>query len=283
MGKKNKKRKPKMPKLSVADKLIYWTALILLLSFSILIVTLPVILFDSIAFSDEDVIASSHKATVFWALVPWFTFFIMTLILWNELYYGRQPLFGIRNFNYGPPKYPKKYPLLRKGNHPNWTSEKKRKSRRSLAWLLLIILLVSFIPYPWAFFGRNSLHYNGTVTEHNVFNSQTEEFTSGQIRSVEFCTYRYDTGGKYSTHWHWSVMMNIQTDSGKEYSFRTGAFASSPEGEPPRWLTEMTQLKRRFDPSIIIYSGINDLDKAVEDLKLNEEETELLYQLFNMS
>ena len=42
----------------------------------------------------------------------------------------------------------------------------------------------------------------------------------------------------------------------------------------------MLRVKRRYDPGIIRYEGVEDLELVIEDKKLSEKEAEMLYQLF---
>ncbi len=280
MAKRKKKKIHSMPKLSFVDKLIYWSIFAILCVAWALVAALPMLLSSDIAFQDETVIASHYRATILWALISWMTFFLMTFIFWVTPYQNRHPLFGRRDIKYGPPYTPKIYPLFRRGNPHVWVSERTKRNRKMTALILLAVLIISFIPYPWAFYGRNSLHYDGSISRYNVFNTRTEEFSSGQIASVEFTTYRYDTGGRYSTHWNWSIKVIMMTDSGEEYQFQAAHFRKD-QGEHD-WLQEMAALKRRFDPSIISYGELEDLDKVISDRELNEREIELLYQLFGL-
>lgn len=275
-----KKKKLKMPKLSLVDKLIYWFILLLLILMWFTIVMLPVLTFDAIAFSDESVVAADQKATILWALVSFFSFFLMTFILWLDWYQNRRPIFGIKGFRYGPPHSPKIYPLFMKNKPPVWSSARSRKNRRVAACVLVAILLLSFVPYPLSFFGRNCLHYNGAITEYSVFNSPSKEFTSGQIESVEFATYQYSTG-KRIKHWHWSVCVVLKTETGEKYTFNAADFNNAAQGEIDFWLAAMLSLKSRFSPSVITFSGTEKLDKVVKDRNLTEAETALLYQLFD--
>ncbi len=282
MGKKNKKKHHNMPKLSLLDRCIYWFIFLILCCLWALVAALPYVMFDSIALSDGAVAAGHQRATVLWVLVPWMTFFLMTFILWQMPYSERRPLFGIRGYQYGPPRTPKIYPVFRKGNPKVWISDRQKQNRKRLALGLMILLLVSFIPYPWAFYGRDSLYYDGSVRQYNIFNVEKVHYSSGEVASVEFRGITYTTGGRYSHTRHWSVQVILTAYSGKEYVFNANDFRDS-QGEVESWLTEMIALKQRYDPSIISFSGKEKLNKVVLDQNLNEAEQKLLMELFEVS
>lgn len=280
MAKKKKKRNNQMPKLSLVDKLIYYVILAVLCVLYVALILLPLQLRHAIAFDDEMVIAVVESTSLLWLLVPWMTFFLMTIILWLMAYQDRLPIFGLRNFKYGPPAWPKKYPLFMKNKPQVWVSERKRKGQRQLAAVLLVILLLSFVPFPLGLYGRSCLRFDGGIIRYNMFNTPVREFSSGEIASLEISTYR-QTSGRYGHHSYWGVRVTLETDSGEKYSFASPDFRRSEE-KTPYWLRVLLRLKRRYDSSLITYEGLDNLERVAEDRKLTEEETELLYQLFGL-
>lgn len=279
MARKAKNRMHRMPKLSFLDKTIYWLAMLLLCALYCGLLFGTIILRNKIAFRDEMVIACEDNISFLWLLVPWMTFSLMTFILWQDLYQRRKPIFGLRNFKYGPPAWPKEYPLFMKNKPYVYVSERKKKERKQIAILLLVVLLISFIPYPWSLYGRDCLFSDGSIVQYNMFNGKAQEFTSGEIESVEIEAYRYTTG-KAAKKKHWGVRMTFITDSGKEYCFYHGEFRDDVPTDTRYWLAAMLRVKNRYDPGIIIYSGVENLGKVVSDKKLTDAEAKILYQLF---
>ena len=45
------------------------------------------------------------------------------------------------------------------------------------------------------------------------------------------------------------------------------------------WLEWMLTVKKRYDPSIIHYDGLENLDRVIADRDLSQEEVQMLYQL----
>ena len=277
MARKAKKKMHKMPPLSFVDKLIYWGIFAVLCAAYVALLFGPLQLRHVIAFSDEAVIAAADHFSAFWLGVPWFTFFIMTFILWLQPYQNRTPIFGKKGFKYGPPAWLKVYPLFMKNKPPVWVSENTKKQRRSYAIFLLVVLLVSFIPLPWSLYGRDCLRYDGSIVEYSMFNQQVEEFSPGEMDEATIDLFRYDTGGKYHKTHHWGVRLTLHTRSGKKYSFDHREFDNNGTR---LYLSQLASVISRYNPEIIRYEDIENLDKFIADKGLSEEEIQLLYQLF---
>ena len=94
MPKKAKKKVHKMPPLSLLDKLIYWTILLVLCVAYFGLLFGPFYLRDVIAFADEAVIAVENLTNSAWHIVTWLTFFLITFIPWGHFYQNRKPIFG---------------------------------------------------------------------------------------------------------------------------------------------------------------------------------------------
>ena len=184
----------KMPPLSFVDKTIYWFLFLLLCGAYIVLLFGPLYLRHRIAFADRSVAAVEDNISIFWLGVPWMTFFLMTFIPWMQAYQDRKPIFGKRNFKYGPPAWPKVYPLFMKNKPYVFESERKKKERKQIAIVLLVVLLISFIPLPWSLYGRDCLRHDGSIVQYNMFNKEVRNFSSEEITNVKIETYRYSTG-----------------------------------------------------------------------------------------
>ena len=279
MARRTKKRVRKMPPLTFVDKLIYWAVFVLQCAACFGLLLGHINLRRRIAFSDTAVIAVDENASTWWIIVPWMTFFLMTFVLWVQPYQKRIPIFGRRNFRYGPPAWPAVYPLFMKNKPQAWVSERKKKERKRLAVFLLLVLLISFIPFPWSLYGRDCLCDDGSIVQYNMFNGQTHAFSSGDIADIEIDTFPY-SNGRYNSKQHWGVRMVFKTDSGKEYTFEHRDFRSDTNDETSCWLTWMLTVKKRYDPGIIHYDGSENLDQVIADRNLSQEEVPILHQLF---
>jgi len=278
MAKKAKMRKHWMPPLSFWDEVIYWLVFMLLIALIFSMFLGTVILRSRIAFRDEMVIASEDNISLLWSLIPMITVFLIMFTPWVIAYQDRKPIFGLRNFKYGPPEWPKVYPLFMKKKPSVYASDRKKKGRVYVAVILLVVLLISFIPYPLSLFGRDCLRSDGSIVQYNMFNSRTRVFRSGDIKSVEMEAHRYTTGK--SGKEHWGVRMAFVTDDGRRYCFEHSEFRDDVKGDIQYWLAAMLQVKSRYDPGIFTYGGMENLEKVVLDKNLTDVEIQILYQLF---
>lgn len=145
--------------------------------------------------------------------------------------------------------------------------------------ILLVILLVSFIPFPWSLYGRDSLCIDGSIQQYSMFNRQKKSFSSEEYTSVKIETYRRRS--RRGMNGVYSVQMVFTTDRGRRYIFEARDFRSDNPNSRQEWVEEMTQVKHRLNPDVICYDGIERLEWVVESRNLNVMETKMLYQLFN--
>ena len=281
MARKAKKKLHKMPKLSFVDQLIYWGGWVCLAVAWFGSIIAHDLQRKRIAFADAMVIAAEDKASYLWVLIPWMVFFLITFIPWMTWHQERRPIFGLRNFKYGPPAYPKIYPVFMKNKPYVWVSEKKEKDKRIVALVLLLIFLISMLFYPLSLYGRECLLSDGTVEQYNMFNRKVEEAPSGQISAVNFKVYKHNVRKSYQKRW--DVLITLTTAEGKKYSFEYRDFRDAFDGDPCNWLTAMLQVKGRYVPDIITYTGMDDLEKCISSNSLSETEANMLYQLFDLS
>lgn len=205
-----------MPPLSFADKLIYWFLFIIL---SAATVALPVLIFDlrdKIAYSDPYVVAAiGDDLAVLRIILPGITVFLIWFIPVAQCYQDRKPIFGLRNFKYGPPAWPKEYPLLMKNKPFVWESQVSKQRRKRIATIVLALLLVSLLQFPLSLCGRDCLRQDGSIVRYNLFNSETHNYPSGQIKEVRLETYwRSRKGKRLKFYGSWRVRMVLVTDSG---------------------------------------------------------------------
>ncbi len=294
MAKKTKKKKKlKMPPLSFLDKVVYWIALSLLIGLCYFFLVVQQQMRRAIAFDDMSIIASGDNFSACWFLVPVCTLFVITFILWETAYQNRKPIFGKKNIKYGPPAFPKVYPLFMKNKPYVYVGEGKKKEYRLIATIILVVFLISLVPFPWSLYGRYCLKNDGSIVQYNMFNKQVQDFSSEEIESIKIDTYRV-RNSVYRKNWisalfgifvdnsRWGVQMEFVTESGKKYTFDDGGFRKDTSGKSMDWLMAMNQVKANYDPSVICYEDIESLHRVIEDEDMTQEEIELLYRLFGL-
>ena len=279
MPRKAKKKIHKMPPLSFVDKAIYWTILLLLCASYIALLLGPFILRHKIAFADESVIAVADNISILWLVVPFINWTLITSILWGYSYYERKPIFGKKGFRYGPPAWLRVYQLFMKNKPQVFVSTYDKKRRKGVSTILAIVLIVGLIPFPLSLYGRDCLRQDGSIVQYNMFNREVYNFSAGDIREIKFGTYRHKSRG--DMFYSYGVQMVLITDSGKKYTFQAREFHSDGEDDARYWLKAMSDIKRRYDPSIIRYEDSEKLDKVAKSyIGFTDKDREWLYQLF---
>ena len=282
MARKSKKRARRMPPLSFGDKLIYYSIFLLLLAVCLSLLFGALYLRRIIALQDEAVIAYAENGSFFWLAVPELTLFLMGLILLEQPFQDRKPIFGRKNFKYGPPSWPTVYPLFMRNKPYVYVSEREKKAKKRRITILTVVLLVSFIPFPWSLYGRDCLHSDGSIVQYSMFNSKSQEFTREEIAELTIESYRIRTSRR-SCNSNQSIRMVFRTNTGQEYTFNQGAFNTSGQNGTRYRLESMINVKAQFHPDIIRYNGIEKLPFVITDQQLLTEEERLLYQLFGQA
>ena len=190
---------------------------------------------------------------------------------------SRYPVFGNKKVRYGPPGYPRVYPLLMKNKPKHWVSqlevEKKKRERKWIAIVLVSTFLFSLFMLGLSVCGREVLCYNGTVQVYNAWNRQKEDCKFSDIIQVTLETEL--TGGSRSSP-DWYVQMKIYLQNGEIYSFYHTAF----RGDTKQQMKTMIAMKECYGDLLAIDSSPN-LQGVIEDFHLDTEEQTLLYQLFD--
>ena len=275
MPRKAKKYVHPMPPLSALDKVIYLSAIWLLAIAGIAFLFSGFWVREVLAFRDEAVIAYDTNSQG-WNLP--FSFLLLFFALWIYLdpYNARLPLFGRRNFRYGPPAWPRTYPLLMKNRPKPQRTPRQRIIRKRICIAVIVISLACSITIPWGLCQRDCLNQNGSITAYNIWNAEKDNYLSGQIESVEFKAYRTSRRRRsWRKQYHVQVIMT--TRDGEQFTFVCFNFQ-----DDEHWVHAMLQLKARYTPEIIHYSGAEYLQDVIDYYDMTTDEAQLLYQLFNM-
>ena len=279
MATKAKKKIHPMPKLGWEDQLLYWTAMVLTGGFSILGAFIVLLAHDGIAFSDPAVIARTvgqGNLYFIWLLLWCLVAFILILA---GLYQNRIPILGRSDIKYGPPAYPRVYPMFMKNKPNHWVSpkelHKQKRMRLIVAALLIITFLVCAVLFPLSFYGRAVLCNDGSITVYNARNEEVHHYLKNEIASVELDTYR--SSSRHGGSWH--IHFKISTTDSKSYNFAAHSF----EGTDIQQLQTMSYVKEQLYKDLIFISGTENLQKVVWDQYSHAEEKALLYQLFELT
>lgn len=266
-----------MPKLGFADLCLYWLGMLLTGGGCVAVLIVPFLLRDKIAFADERVVAVSAGRGGHNFIFLFFWLFFVLLAIAGGPYQKRLPIFGRRDIKYGPPAYPRIYPLLMKDKPRFWVSPRVQANQRTLRIALtvfaLVTLLFSLAMFPRSLYGREVLYRDGTVAVYSPNNEETEYYKFSDVTSVELDTYYHRHRRSFDGDWY--TRMSVHFDNGRSFHFSSHEFS----GSWTQTLEAMTDLKRRYGDLVTI-SGAERLSDLVYDRDLTAAEADMLYTLF---
>lgn len=277
MGKKPKKKnRSRRPPLSFLDKSIYWLGLILSFFFSLLFAFCFEDITGVIAFHDPSVVAYNLHATFLFVIPLLMYIEISALVFFITALELKKPVFGNRKFRYGEAPWAKDcFPLFdprRKNLHVR-PSEKRFRRGMIIVWTAGLFLCSLFAPL--GFFGRDCLTQNNSIITYNVLNQDTAYTTDDyshltiQARHV-----------RYRSSDYWEYKINIRMKDEKSFAFSNRDFDWREPHDQERCLNQMLDIKAFFPPDAITIKGENNLEKLADYLGLNEEQNQLLQELF---
>ena len=285
-GKKKRRQRKSMPPLSLLDKCIYWLLGVLMTAALVGLLWGWCLWRERVQFGDEQIVCIATHWSMLWVAVPMFSLPCTAVGLWCGWYYGGQPIFGIPGFRYGPP-YPRLYPLFMK-DRPK-PKPRERRGMRTFAAILVGVNLVCGAFGLLGIHGRDSLYRDGTVRQVNMFGGTSGEYSAWDAEQVVLAVYSYRTSSSSGRLFgsgprQWSVRLELQMTDGERFEFNPGGFRRDEEpGEVRAWLRELEQLLELYPAQNIQCVNVQDLDRAIRDMKLNEAETALLLELFGLS
>lgn len=278
MVRKAKKIVPTMPKLGWQDHLLYGILEAVTGCGSLAVLFGFFKLQEHYAFSYEEVAAvNSGIGNMNMGFMSTWLWVVFVLIFCTHI--SRYPVFGNKKVRYGPPGYPRVYPLLMKNKPKHWVSqlevEKKKKEQKWIAIALVSTFLFCLVMLGLSVCGREVLCYDGTVQVYNARNRQKEDCKFSDITQVTLET-DLSSGSRSSPDWY--VQMKIHLQNGETYSFYHTAF----RGDTKHQLKTMIAMKDCYGDLLVIDSSPN-LQGVIKDFYFDTEEQTLLYQLFDAS
>ena len=279
MARKAKKKIHPMPKLGWKDQLLYWSAMLITGIGAFVLLLFPAYYRDKLADSNPFALSWAtgegslhHLWLVFWL-------FLACILIITGFYQKRTPVFGRSDIRYGPPAYPRVYPLFMKNKPKHWQSEKAKVRAVSRKRIIISILVVTFLIcaslYPLSLHGRFELLNDGTVVEFDSHNQEKTHYTINDIDDVILDTDK-SSGGRYSSG-SWYARVKITFSDGESCSFSVKGFADN-------WTDAIyaAQTLKEMYGSMLHIEGTEDLWKVVLDTDMTAAEEALLYQLFEV-
>ena len=283
MAKKTKKEYPHKSNLPKADKVVYWILFILACIIPLVLLFGLLMFRTHIAFSDSNVAAARDRVSLLLAMPLFLAIFLGMVIPCYICYEKDKPIFG-RKGQAAKPAFAPKKPFCTEQSNPEYLARKAKKlkkeeaEKRTQRWkkillyaVLGILALMILFAGSLSLYGRDTLQKDGGFKRYNAFNSVSREYSPKDVACVElYCG--LESGGSTS---EWAVFMKFTYTDGKKHRFSSGDFHGD-------WLLKMTALKEQFDPSVVNCSDINELSNVIWDRDLDDEETTMLYALFDI-
>ena len=264
--------------LPVADRIIYWILLFVILALLFVGVFAFIQFWKNFAFRDPEVVAARARASVLLGLPAYTTTMLLMFIPWAICYSNNKRIIGGQWLKRKPKFQPQK-PFCTERSDPEYLAKKAKRKRKErwgkfllgsvLVSLVLMIYGSAFLS-PW---GRDVLETDGGIKRYNMFNSVSRQYDSEDATSVELDCVHYKRNRRSQRRW--TVFIRITHTDGKEYSFTEYDFKG-------HYLQEIAALKEQFDPSVITYSNVDKLGAVIKDQHLNDEDSALLYALFDI-
>ncbi len=273
---KKKNGRIKAPPLSKLDKGIYYCLIACSLAAALLLYPAIIGCFRRSVFENVHILAQTNPSIV---ILGFFGMFLGGgfALAFDWLRRKRQPIFGKSNFKYGPPHWKRGvYPLFSK---QFWTMLYSNK--KLLKIVVFISFLLSFVVTAATILVlpmRDCLYDDGSISVYGCLNQSTAQYSKEDVAEIQIDTCTHYSRGRDP----WGIEIEILMNDGEEFFFSDGDFQTLDDNIRGS-ISGMYQIKSCFDPNIITIGGKDDIPYVIRDMKLNQQETELLYLLFDMS
>lgn len=265
-----------MPKLGWQDRLLY--TLLIVVSFGGAVGCLVFSRINRYRLLSANALTYMDDVSFMYGLLLFFFLLIVGTIIVFGPCRKRIPVFGRKDVRYGPPAYPRVFPLLMKNKPQYWESANKIKKRKIRKIILTVFLICSFLPstflYSRSICGRYELMTDGSVKVFDYKNRESEHYESQQIQSV--CVSIFSSGGRRGVSYRLGMFVTLP--DGKNYLFNIEKFGNDWNSA----LRQALSLKDRYGAAFST-EGADDFWKFFLYNNLTPEKKELLYQLFESS
>ncbi len=279
MPRKAKKKVHPMPKLGFWDGLVYWALMIVGYGGSVVCIFAPLVQRKLLTEANPNALACDMEvAEILFGFMLALWLLVMAILVTKGLYLPRIPIFGRSDIQYGPPAYPRIYPVLMKNKPIHWESQftirKRRRNRRILAGVLAATLIFSAAVFPLSLNSRYELLRDGTVMAYDNRNRSTH-YDLEELESVRL--YVTLSSGK-SQHRRWYPYLGLWLRDGTHCVFSVKTMGN---GWTDALLNART-LKEYYGDLLVIEAG-QKLESVAIDNHLSAAQRQLLYELFEIS
>lgn len=262
-----KKRRPQTPSLSPFDQGLYilldiLSPVICILGFASLIGT-----YRKCILQDPRVLALSGANGGLMMLGLVLGGCLLTLF--ETLRQKKQPIFGKSGIRYGPPRYKCVYPLF---SRAFWKFH-RQKVLPVLAGILALVMVLGIVTV-MALPLRTCLFDDGSIVSYNSRNEEVCRYEASDITEIRVHTDTIHRKGLDD----WTFGIRLTTDKGSSYDFLYSEFRHDDLE-----IRNMLRIKALLAHAALRIDDASRLPTVVKDQNLTPEETELLYELFEIT
>lgn len=280
-AKPKKKRMLRNPPLSFLDKTIYiMTALLTVLPLVFLIGISELIHNYFISQFDASMVAMVSRLTIIWAILFLLFLAITAICLIVVPYSKKKPIFGNKKISYGVyPWTSDCYPRFGKQGRKPVLTEKKKKSRRIkiILWSVTFVVLLATVPF--SLYGRKCLNENNTIAYYGVSNKVYSEYDTEDFSHLNIRTgWQRNHVRTITGYWYYAI--EIEMKDGESLYLEHADFRQDYDHEET--LNKMLEIKKLFKSDEITIVRADDVEIIIDEFNLNEKETALIKDLFDV-
>lgn len=266
---KAKKKIHPMPKLGFCDQCIYALGYLLILAVLAVLFWFRFYFIEELAMEEPGAVACEAHGSIYWFFPFYFTVMLSLFIPWQNLHSSRYPFFGKRGVKYGPPAYPRTFPLFMKNKPQYWKSRSAARMRRATVIFVVVLNLIFLLLVPLSIHGRNMLYADGTLHDYSMFDNLKGEYEPEDAEEITLSIGRHSLGRYGSYTWRLTVSIDY---GDRKFNFYNGSFSGAD------WVDDLDALLREFDPGVIEVRGEDRLDDFGK--KLSDGNYEKLCAIF---
>lgn len=272
---KKKKRRIQVPSLSPLDKGLYYALIAIFFVAGLFLFPAIIGSYRRSVFQNQSILAiNSHG--IFPVVTLGAILGCGSALLMYWLLRRKQPIFGKANITYGPPQWKPVYPIFSKQFWHIAISNKKWLIAVCSATLLIVLIvpvLTSLCLPP-----RQCLLDDGSIEIYNSLNENTATYNASDVESLRIYTRVFSHKGADD----YGIEMDLTMRDGERFWFSYHDFRAG-SNDTRGSIAGMHHIKSCFDPSIVVLEEQVDIQTVIDSMDLNQQEIELLYELFDIT
>lgn len=265
-----KRKKPKMPPLSVLDKLIYYFLFLIIIMISFSFSFIPEWVHNFTSFTNNRVFAVATGSSSLFLVIPTLTIFCISFCFWIVKFKEKRPIFGKRGIIYGE-QTRNIYPLFGQQHKPksiNDLSKNKKMYKRSVSASLAIILILSFVIGAFGIYSRYELT-DTSIVKYDCLNHVSNQYPLNTVTQVEIGAYYRHQVRRIG---YYTFSYTFFFNNGKDIQFTYSEFRDLESVKKINSILHAVPKKN---------SGVQNLDALRREYHFNDQDWAIIQKLFS--